>query len=152
MPKPNDIADFWRQVNKTSDCWNWVGTKPSGRYGRFKFKGEKFAAHRFSWLIHHGEIPSGAHVLHHCDNPACVNPSHLYLGDHKQNMSDKVARGRCNAACGEGNGFSKLTEHDVRRIRARYSEGARQVDLARDFNVYQTTISKIVTRKQWSHI
>ena len=90
---------FWAQVQKGAECWEWVGCRLWNGYGQIKVGGKKTKAHRYSWQLHYGDI-SGL-VLHKCDNPACVRPDHLYLGDQKDNARDRDTRGR--------NGFSKRT-------------------------------------------
>ena len=93
---------FWEKVNKdtVSGCWEWTSSGRGHRgYGAFftHFPGEGrkcHAAHRFSWSLSNGPIPAGLWVLHKCDNPPCVNPSHLFLGDRKDNMLDCAAKGR----------------------------------------------------------
>jgi hypothetical protein len=95
---------FWRFISPepNSGCWLWSGGLDRHGYGRFPLnRRDKIAAHRLAWCLSHGDIPSGAFVLHRCDTPACCNPEHLYLGDHAQNMRDMVKRGRCNKASGE---------------------------------------------------
>jgi hypothetical protein len=77
-------------------CWLWVGTTTRG-YGRIRAFGSTQRAHRVSWLIHRGPIPSGIGVCHRCDTPSCVNPDHLFLGDQRDNLRDMVRKGRCPA-------------------------------------------------------
>lgn len=98
--KRRPIEDrFWEKVQKTDSCWLWTGSK-QGRmgYGYLHIGGKKdrkpSRAHRLSWVIHNGPIPDGLYVLHKCDVPACVNPDHLFLGDHKANMQDCASKGR----------------------------------------------------------
>ena len=85
---------FWSKVDTSGDCWEWTGrmTAADG-YGGIKVLGEQ-AAHRVSWVIHHGPVPDGLWVLHHCDNRKCVRPDHLYLGTVQDNNRDAVTRGR----------------------------------------------------------
>ena len=92
------MASFWSRVNKTNTCWLWTGAKRWDGYGRFNLlqngTRRQMTAHRLSWEWAHGDIPKDLHVLHHCDTPACVNPTHLYLGDHLANMRDCARKGR----------------------------------------------------------
>ena len=85
---------FWAKVNRDGDCWMWTGTLNHKGYGQFWFGTKHHQSHRASWMMHRGPIPDGMWVLHKCDTPSCVNPAHLYLGTHAENMADMVARGR----------------------------------------------------------
>ena len=88
---------FWRLINNTTidqGCWNWTAYKNNEGYGRLRAGGEKVLAHRLSYSIFKGEIAEGLFVCHTCDNPACINPEHLFLGTHQDNVSDCVAKGR----------------------------------------------------------
>lgn len=152
MPQPNTEADFWRQVKQGDGCWLWTGARPSGRYGRFKIGGQRFAAHRFSWLISFGAIPAGSHVLHRCDDPACVRPDHLFIGTHADNMADKASKGRVVALSGEANANARLSDELVRDIRARHARGEKQTSIAAALGMHQGNVSRIVLRKAWKHI
>jgi len=93
---------FWRMVDKRGpdECWPWlgsIGTKMG--YGLLNVEGRSISAHRFSFLLYYGEIPGGAHILHTCDNPPCVNPTHLRSGTNADNVADKVSRKRHLATC-----------------------------------------------------
>jgi hypothetical protein len=96
-------------------CWLFIGAT-SGGYGSIKHKGKSLRAHRVSYELHFGEIPEGMHVMHKCDNPACVNPQHLSLGTHLDNMRDMYSKGRRKPATGMKNGAAKITESMARRI------------------------------------
>src|SRR5690554_4431436 len=87
------IGKFWSRINKTDSCWLWIGRLNYSGYGVFTTR-VGIRAHRFSWELHNGKIPDGMHVLHKCDVRHCVNPSHLFLGNHKDNMNDMIRKGR----------------------------------------------------------
>jgi len=94
MKSSLDYKRFWAKVEKTDRCWNWTGAIFAKGYGLLGYNGHNFTVHRFSWVIHNGPIPDNKWVLHHCDNPKCVKPEHLYLGTAQDNADDMVARGR----------------------------------------------------------
>ena len=139
---------FFNKIKKTETCWNWLGAtmggKEGSRYGHLKIKKKAVYAHRISWELTNGKIPSGLCVLHKCDNSICVNPSHLWLGTKKDNMRDKEKKGR--------HGIRKLTLKDVFSIRNLYKEGKKsQAELGRIFNVSRTSIHLIVKNKRFCY-
>lgn len=87
---------FWSKVDRSGDCWMWTASRNASGYGRFggSNSGGSYLAHRMCWELHNGPIPDGLCVLHRCDNPACVNPAHLWLGTRDDNNKDKTAKGR----------------------------------------------------------
>lgn len=110
-------------------------------------------SHVWSWETHKGSVPSELCVLHHCDNPLCVRPSHLFLGTQVQNRRDCVAKGR--QAKGRMIRTTKLTEEEVRDIRVRYALGGLgngTPSIARDYEVRQCTIWDVVNGKTWKHV
>lgn len=107
---PKTINRFWSKVEKgdPDECWNWTGTLNNG-YGDFWAGNKRIGAHRYSWMLHNEEIPKnnsyhGLCVMHMCDNPACVNPAHLKLGTHQENMSDRTVKGRTGIRPANPNG------------------------------------------------
>lgn len=154
------MADrFWKHVDKSGECWIWTASF-QGWYGQIKSDGNSvIGAHRASWIIHNGPIPDGLWVLHRCDNPACVNPDHLFLGTHDDNMRDMAEKGRQGlvnhperAPRGERNRHAKLSESDVLTIRTAHASGVGTTALSRQYGVYETTIADIVSRRTWKHI
>lgn len=109
-------------------------------------------AHRVAWELAYGTPPGDLHVRHRCDNPPCQNPDHLELGTHLENMQDMVARKRYHVVVGSKHGKSKITEDDVREMRALYSSGLTQKALAKAYGVTQANVSLIVRREAWQHV
>jgi hypothetical protein len=134
-----------------SGCWEWTAGKCNG-YGRIKFSGHTLA-HRVAWIMRHGEIPDGMLVCHRCDNPGCVNPDHLFLGDHAANMADmakKKRAGRRAPQSGELNRIAKLTQDDVDFIRFAFATMPMvQKEVARAFGVTPSNISALMRNKSW---
>lgn len=141
---------FLETIIKSDGCWNWPRAKDGCGYGWFRVIDYMFRAHRVSWVVHFGDIPEGKLVLHKCDNPACVNPSHLFIGDQKINMQDCVNKGRKKR--GEDVPASKLTAKEVIAIRDMFSLGLNMAEIARIVGVSFTNISSIVKRNTWKHI
>lgn len=142
---------FWEKVQKAKDgCWLWIAGVGGSGYGRIGRDGKNDEAHRVSWEMHFGPIPAGMFVCHRCDVRTCVNPGHLFLGNHNVNMADRKAKGR--VPVGEQSGRSVLTEAAVRQIRAQHAAGATAVSLAARYGVARTTIGAVVRGKIWNHI
>ena len=148
----NDMRDrFWSKVDKSGSCWIWTGVLDRYGYGKFKLNGRYCQAQRVSWLLTHGSIADGLFVCHSCDNPACVRPDHLWLGNNALNMADMTSKGR--EAKGERHGLSKLTESEVIEIRRRYAAGGiSHRSLAIEFGVHNRTIGQVVNRATWKHL
>jgi hypothetical protein len=150
---------FWLKVAVTADtteCWEWQGHKNEFGYGLTSFAeyGKKnLRTHRIAWQITKGEIPDGLFVCHRCDNPACVNPSHLFLGTHKENMEDMTKKGRHHDLKGEQKSQHKLTEKQIIEIHQRYSAGGiYQRELAEEYGVHDSVICRILKGKTWKHV
>ena len=153
MPrKCTPAARFWAKVNTSTDpneCWAWGGYITPGGYGRTCW-GE--SAHRRAYELSVGAIPEGMLVCHHCDNPVCVNPSHLFVGTPADNMADKARKGRGQTR-GELNRHARLTVEQVREIRRLYALGGiSQTALAYQFGIRQSALSALIRHETWKHI
>lgn len=147
-----DIERFWKYVNKKSDdeCWEWGLSTDKDGYGRIGVKNKSYLAHRVSRFIHNGEIPEGLLVCHTCDNPACVNPHHLFVGTNKDNMDDRDKKGR--GLQGTKNGRHKLTEEQVISVREKYVPHVHTLTmLAKEYGVSIPVIHSIVKGLNWKH-
>ena len=136
------------------DCWEWTASKNTKGYGQFmyKIKGRRIhgMAHRFSFIIHKGKIPKGMCVLHHCDNPGCVNPKHLWIGTNQDNMDDRNRKGRQAHLRGSASGLSKLVEEEVIEIKNIIKEGKLfYPEIAKLYGVCRSTIAAISTGQNW---
>ena len=145
---------FWSKVLKTGSCWLWTGAHDSGGYGNFAVtQSHCVKAHRYSWEIHFGPVPDGLAVCHHCDNPECVCPTHLFLGTWADNAADRELKGRGNQPKGICNGNAKLTNDAIIDIRFLYTTGmVTQRELASIYGVTQHLINLVVRRMAWRHV
>lgn len=179
-----DLDRFMAKVSPEpmSGCWLWAGAaKPAG-YGTFFMNGAYLNAHRASWMLHKGQIADGFLVCHHCDSPACVNPSHLFLGTQEENMRDMDVKGRRVTACqigssnpmfakrhsdeskalmsakrkgvfvGEKHPKAQVNEIDVIRIRALRATGLLIKQIASETGISRHIVSNIVYKKSWGHV
>ncbi len=141
---------FWSYVTKTPKCWEWTGVLNRKGYGQFTIGSRVILAHRYSYLNAYGNLGDLC-VCHHCDNPKCVNPEHLFLDTRVKNNEDCANKGR--VVKGSQVGSAKLTEQDVVAIREKYARGGvLQRVLAAEYGVCQQVISKILTRQGWKHV
>lgn len=144
---------FEAKFVKSDGCWEWTACKNRDGYGRFGFGGGNAHAHRVAYQLYVGVIPDGLFVLHRCDNCGCVRPDHLFLGTNDDNMQDCKNKGRrVGTQTGEKNGNAKLTEEQVKTIRARSENGARNPELAIVFGVSCQAISHIICHRSWAKI
>ena len=126
-------------------CWIWVGPKHRQWYGYHK----QMMAPRYSYKLYKGEFPKEMHVCHTCDNPSCVNPNHLFLGTHKDNMRDMYAKNRCHHNKGEKHHNAKATPEIVRHIRRKEMT---QRAYAKLYGMCQRSIAEIQHRLTWPHV
>lgn len=153
----DSIELFWSKVRKTPTCWISLLSKDKDGYAQLHRAGKRTTAHRFSWTIHNGAIPNGMFVLHKCDNPPCVRPSHLFLGTQQDNVADRDRKGRTNrwangARQGVKNPRSILNEGQVKNIREAHARGIRRKDIAKAFGISIKTVDSIIYRLNWKHI
>lgn len=131
------------------DCWEWNAQKDKDGYGILPTNGAPIRAHRFSIKHFNGIDPTGFVVCHSCDNPSCVNPSHLFIGKPVDNVNDMLHKGR-DMMVGSRNNKAKLTELDVINIRSMSSSGAKNIAI--DYGVSKSTITRILSKKSWRHV
>jgi hypothetical protein len=144
---------FFKKVRVTPGCWLWTAALVDG-YGAFKIKSSDLKwktakAHRVSYAFYFGN-PGDLFVMHRCDNPGCVNPDHLELGTNADNMRDMAEKGRSTK--GSRQHKAKLHEQDIPQIRARAQSGDRLTDIALDYGVSKSSISKANIGVHWSHV
>ena len=134
-------------IDPATGCFNWIGTKTDGGYGKLHVNGKKCRAHRVAYELHIGPIPPGRWVLHRCDNPACMNPEHLFLGTCQDNVSDRDSKDR--QAKGAKVSNTKLTDQDVLDMRASSKSIS---ELAADYGMSYGHVSKILLGREWRHL
>lgn len=158
---PPDLR-FWARVNKNGpvyrflgNCWDWAGRKGSEGYGSLRVDGKSILAHRFSWMLHNGEIVDDLCVLHKCDRPICVNPNHLFTGDRVANNADRDSKGHKTGCTGVDHGRAKLNDAIVKEMRLRYirrhpTHGA--AAMAKEFGVSDEVARQAIHGMTWKHV
>ena len=184
-----DITRFWSKVDKNgptmphmkSHCWLWTAATNSRGYGQFWAAGRQVRANRAAWMIANNSISCGLYVCHSCDTPTCVNPSHLFLGTHIDNVRDRDSKGRQakgdkngmrlyrdrlprgdnhharlhpeRLARGESVGNAKLNTATVLVMRALHAAGGNGARrLAKRFGISRSTAEAVIRRTTWKHI
>lgn len=150
-----NAAQVEAHIDKSGECWRFTGGHfyRKGRvqsYGAILWNGRVTGAHRVLWELTNGPVSDGLHVLHHCDHQWCVNPTHLYLGTHASNTRDAVARRRMTYGTAMWN--HKLSDDDVRRIRALTETGMPTERIGPLFGVSGRTVRLIRSGKRWAHV
>lgn len=152
-PREDYVKRFWSFVDKQEGCWEWTGSLFKQGYGQFSYNRKNTKAHRISYLIHFGELPADLLVCHKCDNRKCVNPQHLFLGTHYDNVQDQISKNRRHDVTGEKNGKSKMTiESVLELVRIVGSGQMSQNEAAKYFGISQGVISGIMLGKRWSYV
>lgn len=150
MPKQSAAMRFQKYARRSDDgCWIWSGYRDRKGYGRLLVDGQPERSHRLSYRLHKGEIPDGLCVCHTCDNRACVNPDHLFLGTRADNVADMCEKNRQRGLQGQDHRLAKLTDADVQEIR-RLSQS--NIETANQFGVSRHTVWEIRNGKAWTHL
>ncbi len=146
---PEESFEARTMWEPNSGCLIWLGSVNNGGYGNIWVNGKNIRCHRYSWTRTNGKIPPQMYVLHKCDNRLCVNPHHLFLGTHQDNMDDRDAKGRGDKPKGEANNQAKLTDLDIVNIR---SDSRTHTQLAHEYKVSRQNIGLIKRHKTWKHV
>jgi len=142
-----------RETAGEGECWEWQGTIHHSGYGHMQVDGVQKSAHIWAYIVANGPVPPGQMVLHSCDNRRCVNPNHLRLGSHQDNMDDKVERDRCARLLGELGPSRKITESEAVEIIQRYAtESISSAALGKDYGISPSQVQNIVNGKRWPHL
>lgn len=146
---------FWRKIykNEETGCWEWTRSLTSTGYGSAYHNGKMIGAHVLSYILHTGkEIPENHEICHICDNRKCVNPDHLFVGTHKDNMRDMKSKGRQNLPKGEKASNAKLTKEQAQSIIEMNKQGVSQRELARRHGLNYNTIYALIKGKTWKDL
>ena len=146
-----DLRRFWSKVEISNGCWEWHG-RIARRYGGFWLRDAQQQAHRVAYHNFIGPVPNDQLVCHHCDNPICVRPDHLFLGTNSDNRVDCIHKQRHNSPWGENHHMTKLTNDDVLCIRGLIASGIRDKEIGRQFGVSNDVIGGIRRGNTWKHM
>lgn len=138
---------FWQRVDISDGCWMWLGGRSDEGYGRVKIGGRRYVASRIAYLLIRGEVPDDLNVCHTCDNPGCVNPAHLFLGDDAANHRDRDAKGRGRWVTRDFHPLTKLPSSAVSIVKEMAAAGMTQSAIAEHFGVSQTTVWRVIHSK-----
>lgn len=149
------LEKFWKHVkiDSMTGCWQWTGGKNEFGYGIFCTDKRRIRTHRYCWELFKEPIPKGMCICHHCDNPSCINPDHMFIGTQAENMADmrKKHRGSTKPRPGTENPAAKLSEQQVRIIFS-MNGTVRAEEVAQVFNVKKTSVYNIWSRITWKHL
>jgi hypothetical protein len=147
----SDIVRFWDKVKRGDGCWEWTGCRHHERgYGYFAFHYQLYFAHRVAWHLTFGPFDDALMILHHCDNPMCCRPDHLFIGTGTDNMKDMASKGRCAFQAGEANHIARLTWPEVRHIRHLFHAECWTIkQLSERFGVGRDNIEQILHGYSW---
>lgn len=145
---------FEQKYIKTDGCWEWIASLNPNGYGKMNINGKTCAAHRISYRLYVGDIADGMCVCHSCDNPRCVNPSHLFLGTQLENIHDMLDKHRqgMTGLHGEKHFNTRLTDKQVIEIRERWRSGESIKSLSETYPVSRDALYKIVKNITWKHL
>lgn len=151
--KRNVVERFLESFEiKDNGCWEWKKINASHKYGTFTINKVIILAHRFSYFFYKGNIPEGMEICHKCDNRRCVNPNHLFLGTHYDNMHDAIKKNKITHEKGETHARAKLTEKEVYEIKGLLKNGMMQRRIAEKYGVHEETIRCIKIGRNWRHL
>lgn len=149
-PNAFKVRFLQKTLRLENGCLEWMGAR-NERYGKISINRSWTGAHRVSYQLFRGPIPEAMEVCHSCDNGFCVNPDHLWLGTHTDNMRDMSAKGRSGAFKGEKHRLAKLTSADIPVIFAMSRSGVSARDISEHFHVNNWTINNVLLGKTWRH-
>jgi hypothetical protein len=152
MHRPKKVDQetwFWLRTERNGECLEHLAHRVHGR-PQARINGERHPASRWAWILAHGPVPAGLFVCHHCDNPLCVRPEHLFIGTVQDNSDDMVRKGR--SAKGEKCGASRTNAADVVEMRRLHAEGVSTARLSGIFGISKSQAKNIVNGRHWRHV